>query len=253
MSAGSAASQSIDKHLGAGWEPGPLAPMLWPGCLHVWRVDLPTVGDRLVELLSEDECERAQRIVGARQRRLWSGSRGVLRALLGRYLQRDPRTVRFQTGAHGKPSLHEPRGGGGLSFNLSHSRTLALYAFGESRPVGVDVQLLRAPDSRSTNDYVALARRTFGEERARRLHELEPERREREFLRLWTRYEAELKRLGSGIGGGQRGVDPDTPWIAELELGARAAAAVACAEEPSELLLWDWVDDAAAPGQGGPA
>lgn len=231
------------------WEQGPPRPRLAEGALHVWRADLEAVGDDLVHLLSDEERERANRLLGERDRRRWTRAHGVLRALLGRYLQRDPSSLRFAIGAHGKPGLAEratesgatqrstTATSSGLSFNLSHSGHLALYAFTSTSPVGVDLELLRRPI-----DEVALATRMFGRTQARRLERLDPSTRRLEFLRLWVRHEAELKRRGTGfatVGGvgderwgaefelAPRAAAGAEPWIAELEVGSRAVAAVA--------------------------
>ena len=75
------------------------------GSVDIWRADLAAIGDRPEQLLCDEELARAVRIVPARKRALWARSRGVLRALLGRYLDRDPRTLRFALGPHGKPAL----------------------------------------------------------------------------------------------------------------------------------------------------
>jgi 4'-phosphopantetheinyl transferase len=213
------------------WAPGPLRPRLADGAVHVWRADLGAVADELLELLDSEERDRAERMLSERDRRVWTRSRGVLRALLGRYLQSDPSTISFATGRHGKPQLDRP----GPSFNLSHSGQLALYAFTAAGAVGVDVEVARRP----VNE-VALARRTFGADEARRLEELDPDVREPEFRRLWVRHEAELKCRGSGFGGVPVSRATGEPWIAELELGPLAAAAVAVLGPARELRCWEW-------------
>jgi 4'-phosphopantetheinyl transferase len=162
---------------------------------------------------------------------LWASARGVLRALLGRYLGRDPHTLRFATGAHGKPKL---LGAPMLSFSLSHSGPLALYAVTDTGAVGIDVEI-----ARRSLDVLALAKRAFGASQAERLAEVEPSLREREFLRLWTRHEAALKCRGTGIGAG-RAVDPPEPWTAELEISPYVAAAVARQAPPRTLRCWEW-------------
>jgi 4'-phosphopantetheinyl transferase len=207
-----------------------------PGVLDVWRADLSRVaGDALWDLLCERERERAERIVDARRRALWVRSRGALRALLARYLDRDPRALRFALGPHGKPRLQDREAGRGvrgegsdLRFNLSHSGELMLVAVTAGREVGVDV------------------------ERAR-------ERYTAEFLRAWTLREAAAKRLGAGLGAGaDLGAAPlvdgapaatrgagehalDAMWTTELDVGPRAFAAVALAGAGAcELRLRDW-------------
>jgi 4'-phosphopantetheinyl transferase len=238
------------------WAPGPLHPPLADGAVHVWRADLTAVGEGLGELLCSEERARAERFLGERDRQLWTRSRGVLRALLGRYLRQDPSSLRFATGPHGKPALVEdarqapaaaepsaarsPR----LSFNMSHSRQLALYAFSEAGAVGVDVEVARQP-----SDEVAIAARVFGAAVARRLERLDPAARQREFLRAWVRHEAELKCLGVGIGrasagGADAGTGEPGLWVAELDVGPTAAAAVAAERPAGELRCWDWAPGA---------
>ncbi len=229
------------------WAPGPLHPLLAAGAVHVWRADLTAVAEDLGELLCSEERARAERILHERDGKLWRRSRALLRALLGRYVQQDPRSLRFAIGAHGKPALVEdadkspaarrpssvssPR----LFFNMSHSGQLALYAFSEAGAVGVDVEVARRPI-----DEVAIAAHAFGPAEARRLEGMDPAVRQREFLRAWVRLEAELKCMGVGIGGADGGTDGRRPWIAQLELSPSAAAAVAAECPARELCCWDW-------------
>jgi phosphopantetheinyl transferase len=88
--------------------------------------------------------------------------------------------------------------------------------------------------------------------------EREPGSREGEFLRLWTRHEAELKRRGPGIGSPKRASAPAraavahsaavdseparraAPEIVELDVGSHAAAALALSCPTNELRLWEW-------------
>jgi 4'-phosphopantetheinyl transferase len=229
------------------WEPGPPDPHLTDGVLHVWRADLDAVSGEVIELLSDDERARAESILSARKAQRWSRGRGVLRDLLGRYLETDPGTLRFRTGAHGKPTLAEGCPGSAaasgcttpgtawFSFNMSHSRPLALYALAGTCAVGVDVEVVRRP-----LDEVAIARRAFGPSQSLRLEGVAPARREREFLRAWVRHEAELKFRGTGIRKGVRESDAAIVWISELNVGPHAAAAVAVERRPRELRCWDW-------------
>jgi 4'-phosphopantetheinyl transferase len=230
------------------WTPGPNQPVLAEGAVHVWRADLAEVAGELGELLNDDERARAERLVSERDAERWRRARGLLRALLGRYLEEDPRSLRFATGEHGKPAVARDTSDqlsatrdtpasrcAELQFNMSHSGPLALYAFSAAGAVGVDVEIARHPI-----DEVAIAARTLGELTARRLAELDPDRRRYEFLRAWARHEAELKCLGSGIGG--TGVDRGAykPLVVALELGPDAAGAVATQRTARELRHWDW-------------
>jgi phosphopantetheinyl transferase len=188
------------------------------GIIDVWQADLDDVGDDVEGLLCAEEHARARQILGARNRRLWVLSRGLLRALLARYLAADPRELRFAFGPHGKPAL---RGGdtvdafdplralADLRFNLSHSGAIALYAITAMHDVGVDVE-------RSRERYTA------------------------DFLRAWVAREAAVKCRGSSLAG-SRLLSPDGGvWTSELDVGPRATAAVASAGGPSELRRREW-------------
>jgi 4'-phosphopantetheinyl transferase len=221
-------------------------PWLDEGALHVWRADLATVSEDVLGLLLPDEHARAERLLSRQKGHLWARSRGVLRALLGRYLQTDPRELYFVRGEHGEPVVVDNRVRSKTSrsptgmteafnFSLSHSAKLAVYAFTAVGRVGVDVEVARRP----VNE-VAIAGRIFGAAEAARLERLGPIIREREFLRAWTRYEAELKCAAAGIGCGGPGTRGQRPWIAELAPGVRAAGAVAAPRRPREVCLWEW-------------
>lgn len=225
---------------------GPRDPVPIPAAIDVWRVDLTATGERVLDALSVQERERAANIVGPREQGLWSRSRGVLRDLLGRYLDADPSSLELDVETHGKPLLAAPWSERELHFNLSHSGELGLYAFAAHCAIGVDVEVLRRPSRRASVDPVALAARVFGAEAASHLGALAPESRERELLRLWTRHEAELKRRGTGIGAATDSDPADgeahvEPWIVELDVGAGAVAALAAERGPArELRLWEW-------------
>ena len=210
--------------------------------------------------MSEPERERRRQIVSERERQLWGRSRSVLRVLLARYLDTAPEQVPLAVDANGKPCLGGTRGdrraadpAESLHFNLSHSGELALYAFSSSCPVGVDVELAHVEGRR--RDHLALTRRVFGEGEAGRLQALAPAAREREFLRLWTRYEATLKRVGRGIaagadassaaadaGGADATGGEEPAWVVELDLGGDGAGVTALAggQAASVLRLWEF-------------
>jgi 4'-phosphopantetheinyl transferase len=240
MSARGTARASPDDGRGCRWPIGPRQPQLPADTVDVWRADLAAVGDDAAGVLSDDERERAASIAVERRRRAWSSSRAVLRELLGRYLRCDAAAVDIVVDAHGMPSLTGSGAEQPLRFNLSHSGNLALFAFSASEPVGVDVQMLRVERSREPADHIALARRAFGEHEAQRLSLVDPARREWEFLRAWTRHEAELKWRGTGIAGSPAPVDGGATWTVELDVGAHASAAIALSDRAIELRRWSF-------------
>ncbi len=206
-------------------------PPLTSGALDVWHVDLAAIPERIEGVISTEERERAARFASAADGRLWARAHGLLRTLLGGYLDGDPSSLRFAVGDHGKPYLLQggspPRE---LQFNLSHSDGEALLAFSEGAEVGVDIE-----HPRPRTDVLPIAARIFGEEEAKRLEGLEPERRESQFLRAWVRHEARLKCLGTGIGAAASTESQASVWIEDLDLASATAAALAAARPPTLL------------------
>jgi 4'-phosphopantetheinyl transferase len=202
--------------------------VLAAGAVHVWRADLD-VDPQLGELLCAEERERAARLISDREQRRWSHARGVLRALLGLYLDVDPSILRFRIGAHGKPSLDPPE----VAFNLSHSAGVALYAITPSAAVGIDVEL-----AHRLTDELAIAARIFEPDVAARLEAVAPPERAHEFLRAWVAHEAEVKRLGLSIGG-RLPAARLAAWHAHLDLDG-GAGALAVDLQPSDLQCWLW-------------
>lgn len=248
------------------WPPAPAGLRPAAGAVDVWAAHLAAAGPEARALLSDDERARAERFADPAAGARWAAARGILRALLGRALDADPRALRFVAGPHGKPAVaagefvFETRYVEGktrdrpatpaatasaaptrLRFNLSHSGDLALYAVALDREVGVDVELPR----RRPVDVVAVARRALGEDAARRLAALDPADRERAFLRAWTRWEAELKCRGVGVGGAQEPSTGPPPWVRELDPGPPATAALAVEGGPCEVRCWRWLGAAA--------
>lgn len=214
------------------WQPGPARPRAEAGTVDVWRVDLARDGERERALLSEGERERAARFADPEHGRRWARAHAVLRALLGAYVDTDPGALRFRDGPHGKPRL---AGAGALRFNLSHAGGLALVAVAGDREVGVDVEL-----PRGRTHHVAVVRRILGDAEAARLETLDPQEREREFLRAWVRWEAVLKCRGTGIAGADRLHDGPEPWVVQLDAGPPAAAALAVERGPVAVRCLRW-------------
>lgn len=213
------------------WEAGPTHPRLRADRVDVWRADLAPGGEDLRELLSDEEHGRAARFVREADGLRWAQAHGILRALLARYVDADPRALYFVEGPHGKPGLvgHDVR------FNLSHSGDALLVAVARGQEIGVDVEL-----PRRTTDHVAIARRILGDEQADRLAALDEPTREREFLRAWVRWEAVLKCRGTGIGGADDPTTASDPWVCELDVEPPAAAALAVTAGPVVVRCLQW-------------
>jgi 4'-phosphopantetheinyl transferase len=168
------------------------------------------VSAELWQLLSRDERERAEKFYYAEHRQHYIVARASLRRLLAERLHIAPWAVEFVETQYGKPRLAPVHGAADVEFNLSHSGTLALFAFTSSRAVGVDVELVRdVPDADD------LAERFFSPTETASLRALPPDRRSLAFLACWTRKEAFIKALGLGfscpLDAFDVTIDPDAP------------------------------------------
>ncbi len=173
---------------------------LEPDTVHVWTANLDD-HTPLPGLLDADEAARAQRFHFEHDRRHFAAARGILRALLGRYLAAAAGEIRFGYGARGKPFVAAPATP--VRFNLSHSHGRAMFVFARAREVGVDLEA----GARLKDDWPGIARRVFSSREQAELAALPAEQRRTAFLNGWTRKEAYLKATGLGIVDGLQSIE----------------------------------------------
>jgi 4'-phosphopantetheinyl transferase len=165
--------------------------------VHVWKASLkpksPSV-QSLILTLSPDERARAERFYFQRDREHFIVARGLLRVILGRYLNTEPGQLQLCYNAYGKPALSCQSGSHGLRFNLSHSHELALYAITRGREIGIDIERIR-PDMVENQ----IAERFFSPCEVRALRSLPPSLQPVGFFNCWTRKEAYIKARGKGL------------------------------------------------------
>lgn len=164
--------------------------------VHCWCARLnvpPDTYARLYATLTSDERSRSARFRSRSDHHHYIVAHGVLRDLLGRYLQVPPGCIRYRYNAFGKPDLaHEF--GGRIRFNLSHAGGLALIAIAAESDVGVDLEFVE-----TRADYQTIARSFFSAAEADPLGALAVDRRAEAFLGCWTKKEACLKACGAGL------------------------------------------------------
>ncbi|NWF59658.1 MAG: 4'-phosphopantetheinyl transferase superfamily protein [Fischerella sp.] len=179
------------------WLAAPTDLKLLPYDVHIWRIDLERPEPELQALeatLSSDEIARARRFYFQQHQQRFIAGRGILRAILGRYLGVEPQAVRFEYEPRGKPILGDTYIHSGLSFNLSHSQDLAVCAVSINRVIGVDIEYIR-----SVSDVEALAKRFFSPREYAVVRSLPPQQQQKVFFRYWTCKEAYLKATGVGL------------------------------------------------------
>ncbi|MFF9027061.1 4'-phosphopantetheinyl transferase family protein [Streptomyces iakyrus] len=187
-------------------------------------------------LLDSGEKARAAAFHRAADRDGYRVTHVCLRMLLGAYLGVEPSDVPLIRqpcplcrAPHGRPDVP----GVPLCFSVSRTDGLCLLAFARTA-VGADIERLPALD------VVAALTATLHPREAAELAACPPDRRSAAFARVWTRKEAYLKGLGTGLGRDLRfdhlGASAYGPrrvpgWrVDDVAVGRGCAAAVAVAE-----------------------
>ena len=168
--------------------------------VHVWNasLDRPTAfTHRQYLVLSEEEKHRAERFHFAKDRAHYVCGRGILRVLLGSYLDVPPENVPFSYGPNGKPELSPVFRHTDLHFNVAHSHGQLLVAIARHCALGVDIERIR-----SEMDVERIAERFFSFAETQQLDALTGIAKWDGFFNGWTRKEAYLKARGEGIGDG---------------------------------------------------
>lgn len=165
--------------------------------VHVWRAILdqtPSQIQSFLHTLAADEQARAERFYFQTDREHFIVARGVLRAILGFYLNRAPECLSFCYSSHGKPALAWESGGDAVRFNMSHSHGVALYAVTRGREVGIDLEYIRL-----NLEVDQVAERFFSRREVAMLRALPTEAQRHAFFLCWTRKEAYIKARGEGL------------------------------------------------------
>ena len=170
--------------------------------MHVWKASvagLSRCAPAFHDLLDADERERSGRFHHEADRLRHVVSHGLLRTLVGLYLDRPAASLRFAAGQYGKPHLTGVDAGR-LAHSLSHSGDLVLIAVARRGNVGVDVEHW-APRL-AGSDLDRLAASVFSAHECAALRGLDAEAHRAAFYAVWTRKEAYLKATGTGIARG---------------------------------------------------
>lgn len=145
--------------------------------------------DKLKSFLSDSELLKSENYLMEKDTRRFIVSRAMLKLLLGKYIHKDPRDVRFYFESNLKPRLKHS--GNDIHFNVSHSGDMVAIAIGPEA-VGVDIEYLDE-DFR----YDTVLEKVFNEKELKFIHN--SNNPSEAFFLLWTRKEALLKATGRGI------------------------------------------------------
>lgn len=165
--------------------------------VHLWRqsLDLSSLAlSRLCEVLSVDEISRANQFHREVDHNRFIAARGLLRIILSRYISRDAANIAFSYSKFGKPYIASTSNASELTFNIAHSANLAVYAITRKRKIGVDLEKVQAKFGGNE-----IAETVFSANEIAHLRSLSSQEQDSAFFKGWTRKEAILKAMGTGL------------------------------------------------------
>lgn len=218
----------------AAWKPANW--VLHDGEVHVWRIAIQAA-NMDENPLSPEEQVRARKFTRVEDRDRFVTGRSTLRQVLGRHLVCLPSELVFRPDRFGRPQLISPLDRS-LDFNVSHSGRFAVITVATGRRVGIDVETIR-----DDIDLLSVMRDLFtpGEQAA--VMAMSGVNRARVFFWCWTRKEALVKAIGTGLSAPlatldiRSGILPD--WeVRTLTVGPGYQAAVAGGGNGWRLSCW---------------
>jgi 4'-phosphopantetheinyl transferase len=219
-----------------------------PRC-EVWQA---RPSSRFADALTAAERARHDRLRRDADRDRFATGRALARNALAAELGLDPDAVRLRAqcptcgGPHGKPSL--PGAPADLDFSIAHAGDRVLVAVARGAPVGIDVEQVG-----ETGDLAAEQAGVLTRAERDVLGATPADLRAAAFFAYWTRKEAVLKALGTGLLTPMAELQVSAPqqaprveawpgatdghaWMQDIDAGPGYAAAVALLTERTVLL-----------------
>jgi len=141
-------------------------------------------------LLNAEEKEKAATFKRLEVQKKYIKTRGVLRKVLGSYVNEHPQQLVIKAAEHGKPFLEQQD----LSFNLSHTANRFVIAVSNCGEIGIDLE-----QHRERVNLLGLVNKCFSIEEKDYWLTLPEEQKVTMFYRFWVRKEAFVKAVGRGI------------------------------------------------------
>ncbi len=169
------------------------------GHIDLWLVFLHEVPDSLLAeyraLLNEEERRQELRFHFERDRRRYVVTRALVRTVLSRYRDVDPRAWRFEKNQYGRPEVtnlgaSQPP----IYFNLSHTPGLIVCGVAASACLGVDTEAVDRERS-----ALAIADRYFSPQEVAQLRSAPTKSQVSLFFQYWTLKESYIKAQGIGL------------------------------------------------------
>jgi 4'-phosphopantetheinyl transferase len=171
-----------------------------PDQIHLWLASYDEITEELLhsayrDLLSDEERKQEPRFYFARDRRRYLVTRALVRTVLSRYFDVDPRDWKFATNAYGRPeAVNATARRANLRFNLSHTHSMIVLGLTTGRELGVDVENVR-----SREVSMDIAGHYFAPQEVAVLHAAPRHEQQDRFFEYWTFKEAYIKARGMGL------------------------------------------------------
>jgi 4'-phosphopantetheinyl transferase len=143
----------------------------------------------LMKCINNDDQIRADRLQNSEDKKTILICHTLLRIILSKKLNKNPQDIRYYNGTNGKPGIIDDL----LFFNISHTRDSFAFAISEHFYVGVDMEKVDRH-----LEIESIIKRVFSEKEGEFILKSKRKSKDRFFL-LWTRKEALLKAIGTGI------------------------------------------------------
>lgn len=144
--------------------------------------------DELFEILDSVEKQKANSFKFEKDKKLYVIAHGLLRELIGAYLNCKLSSIGFTNDNSGKPHIKTSN----LQFSLSHSVDCFVIAFNLDKPIGADVECI----VRET-DHSVIIENYFSVSEKEQLNKATD--KDKLFYKLWTQKEAMGKVSGLGV------------------------------------------------------
>lgn len=173
--------------------------VLNPGEVHVWFTFPQEINDaKLLEayhgLLNDEEKQKQNRYLFEQHRHDYLIARALVRSVLSRYVEKDPKEWQFSKNQHGRPEIECDNDIPPFRFNLSHTDGLIACGVTLEHDVGIDVE-----DTKRKGINSDIASRFFSTLEIKALHSLPDHEKKERFLYYWILKESYIKACGRGL------------------------------------------------------
>lgn len=172
-------------------------PSLKADQIHLWLIRVNEyLNDlnRLFSWLNQEEKHQAMRFKFNTDRQSYTIAHGMLRFILGYYLNISPENIQIEVGQYGKPNIDSKQNHIDLNFNISHSKNCILIGIAQHQEIGVDIEY-----QRDKIEFLDIIERFFSVIEVTLFQEVPQAEQCNAFYNRWACKEAVIKAIGLGL------------------------------------------------------